>query len=234
MFMYRAPDNTLRYQFRYRGGGMVSEQNLDVSLQGDPSASVVPGTDILQVFFRMPNNHLGTIWRLPYAVWSSPEDLGGDIESNPAAVVLPGTNILQVYYCGAGNTLYTRWRPPTGSWSYEQNFPDTSCQGDPIIHRVPGTDKILILYRAPDGSLRVLERYKGGGMAAEQNLGITLQGDPSAAVVRGTDTIQVFFCNTTGALASIWRFSYGVWRENPQILATSMQGNPSVIEVPAA
>ena len=58
------------------------------NLTGDPAAIAIPGTDILQVFYRGGDNALWTRWRNPGATpspWSDEQSLGGGLNGDPVA-----------------------------------------------------------------------------------------------------------------------------------------------------
>jgi hypothetical protein len=87
-------------------------------------AVVVPGTNILQLFYRGLDNGVWSRWRNPDGSWSSEQDIGGQIggDYGPTAAVVPGTDILQLFYRGLDGGLWSRWRNPDGSWSSEQDI----------------------------------------------------------------------------------------------------------------
>ena len=66
----------------------------------------LPGTNMLQVFYRGQDNHLWTLWRKTDGTWEAEQDLGGLLNSDPSAAQLPGTNILEVFYQGARTKPY--------------------------------------------------------------------------------------------------------------------------------
>jgi hypothetical protein len=61
-------------------------------LNGDPVAAQVPGTDILQLFYRGTDNNIYSQWRNPVdGSWSGEQQIGGILNSDPIAaeVVAP-------------------------------------------------------------------------------------------------------------------------------------------------
>jgi hypothetical protein len=87
------------------------------------AASVVPGTDTLQLFYRGLDTGVWSRWRNPNGSWSQEQEIGGKLASSDiTAAVVPGTNILQLFYRGLDNGVWSRWRNPDGSWSDEQNL----------------------------------------------------------------------------------------------------------------
>ena len=94
---------------------------------------MIPGTDILQVFYAGGDFALWTRWSDPGGYWSDEQSLGGTLASQPVAAVIPGTDILHLFYRGGDNALWTRWRDPagTGTWEDEQSLGGV-LNGDPV------------------------------------------------------------------------------------------------------
>jgi hypothetical protein len=87
------------------------------------AAAVVPGTEILQLFYQGTDNSVLTRWRDRNGSWSTEQSLGGQMaDSNVSVSVVPGTQVLQLFYRGADGAVWSRWRNPNGSWSAEQNL----------------------------------------------------------------------------------------------------------------
>jgi hypothetical protein len=83
---------------------------------------VVPGTDVLQLFYRGQDNGVWSRWRNPDGSWSGEQSLGGLLTSDITAAVVPGTDVLQLFYRGLNSGVWSRWRNPDGSWSGEQSL----------------------------------------------------------------------------------------------------------------
>jgi hypothetical protein len=146
---YRGTDNSLYTRWRTpvngnpENGSWSGERHLGGILNGDPIAAQVPGTDILQLFYRGTDNSLYTRWRNPETEsWSGEQHLGGTLNGDPIAAQVPGTDILQLFYRGTDDSLYTRWRnpengnPENGSWFGEQHLGGI-LSGGPIAAQVP-------------------------------------------------------------------------------------------------
>lgn len=115
-------DNRLFSRWRNPDGSWSDEANLGGrhDFQSDPTAAAIPGTNVLQVFYRGDDGGLISRWRNPDGSWSAEQDLGGKLISNPAVAALPDTNVLQVFYLSVDYRLISRRRNPDGSWSGEQ------------------------------------------------------------------------------------------------------------------
>jgi hypothetical protein len=78
--MWRTPD-----------GGWSDEQVIGGVLWGDPIAVVVPGTNVLQLFYRSAaDNSVRSLWRTPGVGWSTEQVIGGVLNGDPIAAVIPG------------------------------------------------------------------------------------------------------------------------------------------------
>jgi len=130
---YRGADNGVWSRWRNDGGSWSGEQSLGGKLiSGTASgsspagtkftAAVVPGTDVLQLFYRGTDNGVWSRWRNPDGSWSAEQRLGGVLTSDITAAVVPGTDVLQLFYRGTDNGVWSRWRNPDGSWSAEQRL----------------------------------------------------------------------------------------------------------------
>ena len=111
---YHGDDNTVWTLWRNPADGSWSNaQSLGGQLlywdqygSSSPIAIQVPGTDVLQVFYRGKyDNHLWTRWRSTDGIWSPEQDMGGLLSSDPAVAQVPGTNLLQVFYQGQDGAL---------------------------------------------------------------------------------------------------------------------------------
>jgi len=84
----------------------------------------VPGSNILQLFYRDPNNGLSSFWQNPGGIWSSEQHLGGDLAGDPIAgpTTQQSVGVLQLFYRGNNDVPNTLSRDPGGSWSAEQQL----------------------------------------------------------------------------------------------------------------
>ena len=108
-----APAANCQYPPTVQASGVISHHMV---------AAVVPGTDVLQLFYRGQDNGVWSRWRNPDGSWSGEQSLGGVLTSDITAAVVPGTDVLQLFYRGLNSVVWSRWRNPDGSWSGEQSL----------------------------------------------------------------------------------------------------------------
>ena len=225
---YQGTDNGLWTRWRNTDGSWSSEVTLGGQLYSAtysdvggfvftaPIAIQLPGTNILQVFYRGSDNALWTLWRNTDGSWSSMQRLGGQLGGDPAVTLIPGTNTVQVFYQGTNHQMYTRWLT-NGTWSSEQGmggslFTQTcddvtnpSCYGTPALPvpiQIPNTNDLEVFYRGSNNHLQAFRRNPDASWTS-QDFGGNLASDPSAAPVPGTNQIEVFYqggggCTWTG------------------------------------
>ena len=116
------------------------------------TAAVVPGTDILQLFYRGQNGGVYSRWRNADGSWSNEQSLGGVLTSEITAAVVPGTDILQLFYRGQNFGVYTRWRNADGSWSNEQSLGGV-LTSEITAATVPATTVLQLFYRGQDNGM---------------------------------------------------------------------------------
>jgi hypothetical protein len=182
--------------------GSLSEGNTSTT----PIAIQLPGTNILQIFYRGADSALWSLWRNPDGSWSDLHNLGGFLAGDPAVAQIPGTNTIQVFYQGTNNNMYTRWLT-NGTLSSEVNMggslfartcddpTNPSCYGStamPVPIQIPNTNDLEVFYRGSDNHLRAFIRTPNAGWTP-QDFGGNLASDPSAAPVPGANQIQVFY-----------------------------------------
>jgi hypothetical protein len=125
--------------WRNPDGSWSAEQNLGNGVALCTIATVVlPGTEVLQIFYATFDGDVCTQWRDPDGSWSAVQNLGGrsvgfgsGSGGDVAAIVLPGTQIVQVLY-GGWTGLRMIQRNPDGSWSAEQNLGGTLSFGSAV------------------------------------------------------------------------------------------------------
>ena len=61
--------------------------------------------NILQLFYRDPNNGLSSFWQNPDGIWSGEQHLGGFLTGDPIAAPPDwvSANVLQLFYQGTNN-----------------------------------------------------------------------------------------------------------------------------------
>jgi len=193
-------------------------------------ASVVPGTNILQLFYRGTDEGIWSQWRNPNGSWSGEQGLGGVLTSDITAAVVPGTNVLQLFYRGTDNAVWTRWRQADGVWSDEQTLGGV-LTSDITAAVVPGTHVLQLFYRGTDNAVWTRWRQADGVWSDEQTLGGVLTSDITAAVVPGTDVLRLFYRGTDNAVWTRWRQADGVW-SNEQTLGGVLTSDITAAMVP--
>jgi hypothetical protein len=87
-------------------GSWSTEENLGVEVTSSKiTATVVPGTEILQLFYKGTTDDVRSLWHNPDGSWSTEQNLGGaaspgggiNAYSNITTSVVPGTQILQLF-----------------------------------------------------------------------------------------------------------------------------------------
>jgi hypothetical protein len=110
----------------------------------------VPGTDLLQIFARVPDQSLWTQSRTPdghwpeaYRIAGTDDQYGPELMGAPVAASDPNANTLHVFYQGTDNGLWTLSRTsdgmpdlPTGIWSDIGRIAN-NVAGDPCTAVVP-------------------------------------------------------------------------------------------------
>ena len=117
---------------------------------GNLAVAQVPGTDILQLFARVPDQSLWTQSRTPDGHWpeawriaGTNDELGPELKGAPVAAADPNANTLHLFYRGLDNGLWTLSRTsdgmpdwPTGIWSDIGRIA-RNVAGDPCTAVVP-------------------------------------------------------------------------------------------------
>ena len=162
--------------------GMALLGALEGGLTCAIAAAVVPGTDILQLFYRGQNGGVYSIWRNPDGSWSVEQSLGSSLTSEITAAVVPGTDILQLFYRGQDYGVHSMWRNPDGSWSGDQAL-GAFVTSEITATVVPGTNILQLFYRGPDYGVHSMWRNPDGSWSADQALGGIISSSITAAVV---------------------------------------------------
>jgi hypothetical protein len=199
---YRGSDNALWTLWRNPPDGSTppswsSPHRLGGQLGGDPAVTQIPGTDVIQVFYRGSDNALWTLWRNPPdgstpPSWSSPQRLGGSLFTRtcndqtdpscygtsalPVPIQIPNSDDLEVFYRGSNNHLQAFRRNPNGRWT-PQDF-GGNLAGNPSAAPVPGLNQIEVFYQgggectwtAYDSIPTACEASSGGLMTQWGNL----------------------------------------------------------------
>ncbi len=130
-----------------------------------PVVAVVPGSNVLQVFYRGFDNGLRTLWREPDGTWSAEQDLGGSLNplGPPAVAYLPtqGQEMQWTEVRGANSYCYCACNSATnaqqgGSHSHTMNIE----AGAPYFYAVLTKDDdsvdfpagAILTIRDPDGT----------------------------------------------------------------------------------
>jgi hypothetical protein len=178
------------------------------------AAAVVPGTNILQLFYRGGDNGVWSRWREPNGHWSGEQGLGGDLATGAIAVaVVPQETeqghheVLALFYRGADNSLRSRWREPNGHWVDEQNL-GGELTSNVTVATVAGSGILELFYRGTDNTLRCRWREPNGHWSDERNLGGELASDIVAFVSPEND-VRLFYRGPDNGLRSRWREANG-------------------------
>ena len=75
-------------RWRNPDGSWANEQHIGGVLSGDPIAAVVPGTNVLQLFYRGTDDSIYSRWRDPDGRWSNEQHIGSVLNGNPIAAVV--------------------------------------------------------------------------------------------------------------------------------------------------
>ena len=159
---YQGPDNLVKTRWS-TPTGWSDEQSLPTASSGPDSVGLgvggefgnlavaqVPGTNILQLFARVPDQSLWTQARTPDGQWpeawriaGTDDQYGPELMGAPVAAPDPNANTLHVFYQGTDNGLWTLSRTsdgmpdwPTGIWSDIGRIAG-NVAGDPCTAVVP-------------------------------------------------------------------------------------------------
>jgi hypothetical protein len=213
-------------------GGITSQQRMpDGTWSGEVSlgteaetitAAMVPGSNMLQLFYRRGGGVLSR-WINLDGTWSGEQALGDHIDGGGiAAARLPGTDVLQLFYHQSG-AIWSMWRNSDGTWSGEHNLGGHPAPGATITAaQVPNTDIVQLFYSGTDGSVRTQWGIPpiGPGTADGSLPGYPAPGGTiTPAPVPGSNILQIFYIGTNGQIHTIWRPPpNGPWTTTEQIL----------------
>ena len=204
------------------------------------AAVVVPGTEVVQLFYVGDALAVYSRWRNPDGSWSAEQRLGGQAFGFVTAVVVPGTEVVQLFYPSLDGQgawgVYSRWRNPDGSWSAEQRLGASSGGTDIVAAVVPGTEVLQLFYSGHDDDPNVYSRWRNpdGSWSAEQRLGgSSASYRITAIVVPGTEVLQLFYFGPEQAVHTRWRNPDGSWSGEQSLGGTvSPLGNIAAAVVP--
>jgi hypothetical protein len=180
-------DLAIYSRWRNPDGIWSAEQRIGGVLNGSLiTTATIPGTNVLQLFYRATDATIHSFWRNPDGTWSAEQRIGGNAGGDPVAHVVPGTNILRLFYVGTGNAIYSLWRNPENeTWPLpEQRIGGgNAVPGRPGIAVVPGTNILQLFYIGTDGAIYSLWRNPDGTWSSpEQRLGRKINGNVIAVV----------------------------------------------------
>jgi hypothetical protein len=115
--------NAIFSRWRNTDGTWSDQQDIGGKLNGDPVAAVLPGTDVLQLFYRGLDNAVWSRWRNTDGTWSNEQSIGGALNGDPIAAALPDIGVFWLVYRGLDDSILARTRDPrSGTWSGEQKI----------------------------------------------------------------------------------------------------------------
>jgi hypothetical protein len=212
---YGGTDGRLWSRARRVGGDWSDDHTLhhqadpwnesDQRVTGNIAAAPVPGTNILQILYRLGD---GALWTRAHEGdpefwndnWSDPQRLGGVVTTDICTAQVPGTNILQVFYRGGDGGVRSFWRDGD-VWHGEQNLGGVAT-GPISAAQIPGSDVLALFYRGADGGICSLQRDAGGTWTAEHRLGGTVTSAITAVQVPGSEILELYHRGGDGGLFS--------------------------------
>jgi hypothetical protein len=222
---YGGTDGRLWSRARRVGGDWSDDHTLhnqadpwgesDEKVAGNIAAAPVPGTNILQILYRLGDGALWTrardgdpeFWN---SHWSDPQRLGGMVTTDISTAQVPGTNILQVFYRGGDGGVRSFWRDGN-TWYGEQNLGGVATSAIAAA-QIPGSNVLALFYRGANGGVCSLQRAASGSWSSEQSLGGTVTGNIIAVQVPGTDILELYYRGGDGGLFSRVRYpDSGTW-----------------------
>jgi hypothetical protein len=208
--LFYVADTAVLTRWRNPDGSWSAEQDLGVFIEQPftavgsylVTACVVPGSEIVQLFYRSGDDHVHSIWRNANGSWSpvgstgSDQNLGGGAVgstlSGITAITVPGTEILQLFYQGSHDgAVHSRWRDPDGSWLPANSDQDlggdvTGFHPDIAAIVLPGTQILQLFYVGTDNAVHSRWRNPDGSWSPtgpDQNLGgVAMSGITAVAV----------------------------------------------------
>jgi hypothetical protein len=241
---YRGDDRAL-YSFWDEGNGVWSNkygppQRIGGVLNGAPVACQIPGTGVVQLFYRGTDNNVWSVWRNTDGSWSDEQHIGGILNGDPIAVQIPGVDyVIQLFYRGLNNSVYSRWRQQDELWSDEQQIGGI-LNDDPRAGRIPGVDYVIqLFYQGLNNTLYTRWRNADESWSGEQHLGGVLNkgANPVATgfpglVDPGVDNvIQVLYQGVGNHFCYQQRDADGSWAVQQDVGGTVLS-DPAVAQVP--
>jgi hypothetical protein len=222
---YGGTESSVWTRWRKSDGSWSDQQNLGGSTNSYNriTAIVIPGTEIVQLFYVGTDGSVRTRWRESDGTWSPHHhNLGGSSISDITAIVLPGTEIVQLFYVGTDNSLRTLWREPGGKWSpHHQNLGGHTggpgCNITAIV--LPGTQIVQLFYAGSEFKVWTCWRNTDGKWSPHQHhVGGTANGNIAAIVVPGTQIVHLFYAGS-GLAPSVWTCSHsnGKWSDQQNL-----------------
>lgn len=194
----------------------LPQTSVDIAGPGGVTAAVVPGTQLVQLFYRGPDQSVRTVWQREGGAgngWTSEVVFGGDAIYDVAAAQVPGTEVLQIFFTDqASGRIRTQWRDANGTWSSQVDLAGAGGTGV-IAAPVPGTDVLQLFYQSPGGRVLTQWREPDGSWSAEVDLGGNAGSTLSWIQPPDTDDLLLFYAagGTTSGVIVRRRDPDGNW-----------------------
>lgn len=164
---YRGASGEIQWRMQNADGTWPGETGLGGMATDRVAASMLPGTQVLQVFYRdVATNQIETCYRNAAGPWTRPSGLGEALNTNVAVAAVPDSLAVQLFFGGSDNDLYTRWRQADGEWSDHQDLGGiVGCDPVPVVM----DGQSAVFYRRTGQSIWYRTRDSGGNWSAETN-----------------------------------------------------------------
>ena len=191
------------------GGGLVAPavaKPPPAPLAAAVAVAVDPTTGHQYVFWRTPSGVIDEAWFT--TSWHGPVSRGWRASSAPS-VAVNSAGHQYVAWEGAGGQIDESVY--TGSWSRPQNLGAAhhwgrrgQTTGTPAITVSPGSDRPILFWRGPDGTIE--ESVNNGNWGTPANRGWASASAPSAGVT-AAGALFVFWTTADGDIDEAWRYT---------------------------